>query len=321
LWNRGASAYNANSNSSDRFKFWIEESGQDPPLVFPGTREIVVTFTWTNQQATFKKLGLAYNATGGALGGTPIYLPTQVSGSPWIIPVGPRMADDGHRSFSKWRFWVHSPGLSAASVNPDGPPGLILGPIQVKIVLRKGEVAPEPAHPDFWEGKTEYMVSDKKPCQQTQAATYTSGNRESTSQGYHCSINQVGRIVPPGTTRLRVAFWWKYSGTFAAGPLANGSAVDSEYVLTWRTPNQHPVYTPLSAYGRGTPVHDDVAGHFKVYEIKVKPEETDRFYDYQTSWIFLPSIKGYENDPESRDGIRTRDFTISVTAYRESTAA
>ncbi|MBI2078964.1 MAG: carboxypeptidase regulatory-like domain-containing protein [Euryarchaeota archaeon] len=313
-----ASLYLANQNSSERLKFWIQDAGgEDPPIVFPGTKELVVTMSWTQQEATFKRLGLAYNASGGASNQrTPRYLPLQASGSSWVIPVGPGMADDGHRTFSKWWFWVHSPAASAATAGPDGPPGAILAPIQIKMVIRKGEVQPEPAHPDFWQGKTAVPVIQKT-VSITQVSTAGSSNRESGS--YHIDITEPGKLVPPGTTRLRIAFWWKYEGSTAAGPLANGSAADRDYVLTWLTPDQHPAYTKLTEYGRAAPVYEDVAGHVKVYEVKLKPEETDRFYDRYTGWKFLPSVKGDENDPEFRE-TRGRAFTIAVTAYRDPDA-
>lgn len=301
----GKANENRSSQATDSFYVPIKSvASTDPPIIFPGSREVQVTFSWTQENVRLERLGLMYsnpNLTKHAI------LVPKPSGGTWTIAVDPASTDDGHDMVSSWSLYVYNPN------DKDEPttwkPGLIMGPMHIKIVLVKGELFLEPEHPRFWQGNDTIKVRSG-----ATATKFTVTDRTGGAGGLRAEPKV---IVPPGTARLILAFWYFYDD-----PL-NGT-VGNEWVLTWRTPSQGPG-TPLSEYKRQAAA-SGVAG-FKRYELDLKESDWDPFYAKQSRWLWMPSPKGQEdattlsaNDDyyrgQAAGGLK---FRLAVTAIKDPT--
>ncbi|MBI2078311.1 MAG: hypothetical protein HYT80_08095 [Euryarchaeota archaeon] len=280
------------SNSWCRIPF--KDMGEGPEIVLPGTKEIRVTITWQNPQgSTLEKMGLGYTT---AISGTLVHLTKQAPNTPFVIPVKPEEADSGHQRYSLWNFYLE-PQNSVANA-PNDKPAVSPGTFHVKIVLVKGDEIPvDPPHEDRWEANTTLVLRPRDPA-------VTAGASGATRPTFRLGAS---KIVPPGTASLRVVFWWAYTDA------ANNTAADRDYLLTWRTADMAP-QTPAAQFVTRTP--SGTASHLKVYEIPVKPSETDGFYQRLSTWAFFPSVVGYEKEWYNPDP-RSRSFNLYVEAIRD----
>ena len=288
-------AYYSNqpSPSNSWCKIPFKDMGDGPEIVLPGTKEARVTITWQNPQgSTLEKMGLGYTT---AISGTFVHLTKQAPGTPFVIPVKPEEADSGHQRYSLWNFYLE-PQNSVANA-PADKPAVSPGTFHVKIVLVKAEgpLPVDPPHENRWGTNTTLTVRQRDP-------------------GLTASLNSRptirltgGNIVPPGTATLRVAFWWAYTDA------ANNTPPDRDYVLTWRTADMPPQTTAPQFVTRAPAT---TASHFKLYEIPLKPTETDGFYQKISTWAFFPSVAGYEKEWYNPDP-RARVFNVQIDAIRD----
>jgi hypothetical protein len=301
-----ARTYCANANCSDnggnpKWRFTLPEGGDVPGLILPGTKEVEVTFSWTSSQSTLTKMGFLYKHAATTKFN---FTPEHASGKPWTIQITPEMADTGHQRFTLWALAAYTANSASASTTT-WQPNLVLGTVHVKVLVRKADVWVEPAHQDYWQGKDSMVVRNASVVDTRTQVVVTDGSRAYGGYSYRLP---AGKLVPPGTNHVKIVFTWKYATAPGVG--------DQDYVLTWRTADQHPFYTPSSQYRRAAPTK--TGDHTKTYEFDVKPEQTDAFYQRFSSWIFLPSPAGQENDPNLVDknygGI---SFTLEVTVSKD----
>lgn len=271
-------------------------------LVYPGTASLEVTLTWQQEDVTLGALGLKYAPANDAARTT---LPAQGPGATWTIEVGPGMSDAGHQLFTLWEFFV----TSANDVRnaPGWQPGAVLGPVDIRIEAVKGAVVLEPEHPAFWAASDQLQLRDPATVYAFNWGVQESDRR--TSSAGPITLDK-GKIVPPGTTRLRLDFSWGASGPVPPPP-------DEDWVLTWRTAAQNPRTTLLEEYGRAQPVSEGPGT--KVYEVDVAADEADAYYQGKSLWRFLPSRAGTEDDPAVYHDARLHgySFRLGVTAFKD----
>lgn len=301
----GDSFVNANFNSGEAYDypFYLPESapGGQVALIYPGSSRVEITLTWNSQDVTLSNMGLRYapaNADKKTL------LPAQPSGSTFAIELAPAMADAGHQVFTLWEFAV-APSNDVRNA-PAWQPGAVLGPVNIRVEVVKGLVVLEPEHPAFWAQSSALLVRDP-------AALYAFnwGAQEQDRLQAASGLIRLdnGKIVPPGTTRLRLEFSWGSSGP-APPP-------GEDWVLTWRSAAQNPRITPLSEFGRAEPVSEGPGT--KVYEVAVAASEADAYYQKKSLWRFIPSRAGTEDDPAVYADARLHNYSfhLGVTALKE----
>lgn len=288
---------NQPSPSNSWCKVPFKNLGAEPEIVLPGTKEVQVTITWQNgaQGSTLPKMGLAYSTANSS---TMVFLAKQPPGTKFTIPVTPADTDSGHQRFSLWNFWL-VPNNDVKNA-PTDLPAVSPGTFHVKIVIIKGDVIPvDPAHEDFWKGNLTKVLMQRG------AGTVAAAN------GRPRMSLPAKTIVPPGTNKLRIQFYWSYNDA------GNGTAADRDYVLLWRTADMPP-QAKLSEFVTNTPVTP--GNHYKVYEVPVKDTETDGYYQRVSMWAFQPSIAGYEKEWYNPDP-RGRTFFLHIEALRDPSFA
>ena len=274
-----------------------------PSVILPGTREIRIKLAWDGSDSTFVRLGVQYwpsNAP-NLPAYEPFTLPPQPSGQAWTLTIPPTWTDSGHQLNTLWYFFLCP--CNDARAPSTFQPGAFLGPIHVTMVLVKGNVALEPAHPDFWKDKEMLVL---RPRGEYRTIQYTNVNQRGLG---NCLTIGPGLLVPPGTTRLRVDMAWRYA-------TSNGSAVDRPWVLTWRSGDQDRFGTTFAQLKRSAPAYE--GDHYIVYDLALKPSEADPFYLRNSNWCFLPSEKGRENDDRAMDIGRGISVDMGVTVWRST---
>lgn len=267
---------NRNSTDAD-MPIRIPKGDQDPGIIFPGTREVRVTISWDASDGSLAKVLLKYSP---AKGGEKRVLARLPSGGTWRIPVGPGEADTGHQEFTLWSFWMNpaqDPLVDGAAYRP----GLLLGPLHVKVVIVRGQLYSEDAHEDFWGGKTELVVTDHDRTRDCNSA-YRIIERSTNP----CLAESGIKPVPPGTQRLKVEMKWTYSQADGVAP--------SDLVIVWRTAAQSRHTT--SAMELNTGPGQAPAAQTRTCEIVLKEGETDAFYQSYSLWAFGYAVKGHEKD-------------------------
>jgi hypothetical protein len=311
LYQAQAMAVYPNSNASDTsrdFLVKIPSEGDPPALVYPGTREVDVTVSWTGSSSTAYKVELKHASAAHYGDNRVTLLDRRVSGSTWRIPVGPDDWDSGHQHFTLWRFWVNAyqePGDGA-----NFRPGVILGNFHVMIKVLKGQLVPERAHENWWGARTELVLRDLP----DGSADCNSAYRIFERQEHPCILGlPKGRIVPPGTEKLRVEMKWTYGTDNAAlDPLA------SDWVIMYRSAAQNPwIVKPKEFNAAET---KGSTPKLRTTEILIKPGESDAFYQTSSLWRFTYAVRGHERDDfdyEARQGA----FSIRVVAMRDPSFA
>lgn len=271
------------------------------PIVLPGTKEIRVWITWNNGQYTGDRLGLQYTPRKASGSGFPLVAGPAAPNTPLTIVVKKEWQDPGHAQWTGWFFWICP--CNDVRRAPDYDPAMFLGPIHIKMVLVKGDVFLEPEHPRFWEDGDVKVLRPR-------------GNWELPSQDSvgqrspraWCLKVDAGKIVPPGSARMRIEFAWKYA-------TGNGTAADFDYTLTWRVGTQGPYTTPFSAFKRAPAKYD--GDHVAVYEISLAALDPDPFYADRSNWCFAPSVVGHEDEDRLYDYGRSLTFDLGVTVWKD----
>lgn len=231
-----------------------------PPIILPGTAAMRITVSWSSADANVDSFMLGYHGAD-----TKTYSDnTYTNGVESTVDIDAEETDNGHQAFSLWGFRIKPTPRTA-------PPQTITGPIHVKMILVKGTVPAEPAHEDFWEANTTYVVRDEN-LTFTPSSTYVGG----CGSEYQKVYAEAGRLVPPGASRMRIKFSWA-----AVSPLTG--VADGTYGLWWKPANLPPL-TPLSEYVTVEPTRKTASS--AEFDIPLAAQETDAFYQTSSNWIF-----------------------------------
>ena len=293
-----AFTYSAQNSTGNMYRIPLPGDGDPLALIFPGTKEVTITITWTQQAFTGTKVMLAYRPPTSQ---PETLLARQGSGSTWKIPVTPDMWDTGHQWYSLWAFYVST----YQDPNADGTnfrPGIINGNFHVTVKLTKGELLAEPGHVNFWEnGDTLSLHAHTGPAGVCDNAWHVV-DREWPS----CRVTPQ-HIVPPGTAKLRVEIKWTY-GTYEGTP-----ALD--FIVVYRDASLNPWMTGTHEF---KPATCTGTGQTRVCEIPVKASETDAYYQKRSTWAFTYAVKDHHTDSYDPE-VRNLRFTMDILAYKDPT--
>lgn len=277
----------------------VPSTPEDPRLIYPATREIIVSITWDVTKSTVQSVGLEYVTANGKLG----KFGRQASPATFKIAVNAaEMTDRGHQWFTLWDFRVYMGTTTTTGENQGANtrPALLYGAFHASIKVVRGELLPEPPHVDHWKGQGQKVLLN-----------YTTVNVRSSTDVVDRTVYagpKLDAIVPPGTKTLKILFAWEYdqlNGTAPALP---------DQVLTWKTAADDPKLTRAEHYRTG-PAKDS-GPQWKRYEIDVKPADCDAFYQSRSLWKFLPATKDFERDSHDFD-LRPSKVRMQVIAVRD----
>lgn len=275
----------------------LPETEDTPALVYPGTKEVQVTFTWNDAPPMPPEYALAYAP---ANDNSETELERQTSGGTWTIPVTPEMTDNGHQIYTLWEFYIVP--VNEVTEAPDYRPSFVTEPIHVTIkVIRGDEPFPEPPHPTFWAGSDTYWVR-----------TFDNGTYSSTGTGVFVSDPKFQpakeRIVPPGTGRLSVVLKWTFDHPTPLAP---------KYDLYYHGASVSPAWQgPVADWPKATLVEEGDSQ--RVFEIEVAPGETDGYYQSKSGWRFAARPEGHSPDERTPDQNMARRITIQIDAHRDA---
>lgn len=248
-------------NASYEF-FLPDRSPEEYNIVLPGTKEIRVTLNWVSPTAaTNERLGFAFRHANMSSTDAVIASPAKRAGEAISMPVDPEWADYGHQRWTFWHFFIHTG-------KPLGErPDVVVGPIHVKIVLVKGDVAPEPPHRDFW-GDSESLV--------LRSGTEIVSNTGTVRDWPTAMVMKLPKdtLVPPGSTKMRMEMWWNHT---------THPAINKDVKLRWHTADMRPEAHP-STWKTATPIRSEERS--KVYEIDLAANEPDAFYQRASNWAW-----------------------------------
>lgn len=277
----------------------VPSTPEDARLIYPGTREIVITLSWDISKSTVQTVGLAYSTANGKSG----KFGRLASPATFKIPIdAAEMTDRGHQWFTLWTFSVYM-GTTTTSGSHEGAntrPALLYGAFHATLKVIRGEPLPEPAHVDHWEGKSQKVL-----------LALDKSNARSSLDVVDRTVYvgpKLDSIVPPGTKKLRIFFVWEYdqlNGTAPAAP---------DQVLTWKTAADDPKLTRAEHYR--TSAATKSGPQWKLYEIELKSADCDAFYQTTSLWKFLPATKDFEKDSRDYDP-RPSKVKLEVVAFRD----
>jgi hypothetical protein len=286
-----------NTNTTE-YKIPIPDiAGNAPNLVFPGATRIEVTFKWTQTDTTKTKLGLGYSS----LRNVPrVYTGVESSGHTWTIDINQTQTDTGHQMFTYWNFIMFY-GRAVTS-GTAGEPAVTLGKVHVKIVVHKGDVIPlEAAHEDHWGNATTLLLRNGTP-------EFSYGGTSTNRETFEMTLDSKS-IVPPGTATLRFNLSWTFTNAVM-------DAINRDYKLMWRSADQNPRSTTWEQYQTENPSSKGV--RWKQYEISVKPQQWDSYYQTVSNWAWTAVEPGRERD-QFDQGVQNRDrvFKLEVVAIKD----
>ncbi|MBI2078310.1 MAG: carboxypeptidase regulatory-like domain-containing protein [Euryarchaeota archaeon] len=284
------------ANTNQTWPIAILGEPDEHKIVLPGTKEMRVTFSWRPTQVTLPRIGFGYRHPAMSGAGFTLLEP-KAAGGTWTLRVLPAMADSGHQKFSLWSLIAYSANSYTSPTT--FAPAVVTGPLHVKVVLVRGEVTLEPPHEDFWTAGDTRILSDYA------RAQYDGGANPTRNPSYGLRLDSK-QIVPPGTKKLRIEFRVVYAAQESVNAL--------DWDLTWRTGSQNPQTTTVTQYSRATPTTDTPL--HKVWEIDVKPEDSDAFYQTQSNWNFVPWPKPWPEEGMFLEP-RARNLYFGVTAFKD----
>lgn len=288
--------YAAQNNSDNVYRIPLPGNGDPPALIFPGTKEVQVTVSWTSSAFTGTRVGLHVRT---AAPGDAVFVGWRPSSGTWKVPVVPEGWDTGHQRFSLWEFWVRPYQDPADGAN--FRPGVINGNFHVKMVVVKGDILAEPAHEDFWAAGDSIIVNKPEDRLGECNNAYHLTDRSWGS----CKFAPKG-IVPPGTGLVKLEAAWTY---YQADGTASG-----DLVVVYRSPAQNPWTTHITDFqiAKCAPP----TGQKVKCEISLKPGETDAFYQKRSMWSFSMAARGHEHDDIDYEP-RTFTFRLQVEAVKD----
>lgn len=242
--------------------------------ILPGTDRVEVTMSWEDQK--LKRAGIAVRPAGDV---GPLMFSQKTPGSTWEIPVDPTMSDGGHQPFSFWTFYIYVRG-GGDLLRPQDPGQLVTESFDVTASIVKEETLPlEPPHRDFWKGNDTKTVIDSLALEEVgdcaQVGGWYRGPKELPYRGCAWSPAE-GNLVPPGTARLTVEMTW-HPGQYP---------YRDSWSLALHPATLHPEIFEMGDLRSVSP--DSSCGEACVtFEIPVRPEETDAYYQLSSNWMFF----------------------------------
>ncbi|HWG91022.1 MAG TPA: hypothetical protein VNZ52_09275 [Candidatus Thermoplasmatota archaeon] len=266
-------------------------------IVYQGTSRMTVTATWSDPKTTGVALqyqdAQAFHAEGIPL----------ANGVAHEIPVTLETADMAHARESKWMFVFVGSDASGGS-------GILAAPIHVTITIHRGLDLPvDPPHPDFWGDKRVLDLGNTTGTLPAETADFLVF-----STGFESLTLPEGTVVPPGTAKLDVHFYWKVKDP------APGVAY---HILPFWKSAQGPFWEAMRQNrSHGNP--DSGEGYF---EIEVTPQMTDSPYATLSQWRF--AFPQTQHEPTTRIELpvsyfgtsplnREIEVTLHVIAHRSA---
>lgn len=259
--------------------FGIPDNGQRPPLVLPGTGQLRFSVTW-GDDVDVDRFIFGYHAANMA-GANFETLRAVGQGEEVTLDVDPESTDNGHQIFSLWVFRIRPEARTV--------PMTILGPLNVKIIMVKGELPVDPAHEDFWGTNTSLVVRSWDPPHAGATICCTD---------FHHKIGVNAKtLVPPGTASLAVRLQ-------VVSNRAPGTPHDFNWDLSIKPANLEPT-TPFEEYRPIEPA--SVVDGVKTYVIPVTSSETDAFYQKSSNWLF-----GLRPNPDLPEALQEYEHRINL---------
>lgn len=283
--------------------------------VLPGTYLMEATISWdAGARHQIVALWIRHNLEPGAYNSSLVGLVK--NGQPVLIPVTWEMSDPGHQPFSTWNFQIeadprHSkptPGppfcfLVCANVNPDPPVQYA-----AKLIIHRGVVPREPAHPDHWIGQVEKPVF---------SSAWTS------SHGTGQTQYALQSCLPDKPCYYNQAY---FSGTVGLVPF------DAQWLEVYLNKTQEPstkydynlkFTTALKGGGQMTAQKPMRSGLSTRYVIPLEAGWADLTYATKSGWYFtaVPSDQAAANQDTANPVAPNYGVKILVTAHKSPVPA
>jgi hypothetical protein len=286
-------------------------------IVYPGTRELELTINWEKRDVV-KQIQLRYaHAAKASLQAGPVLGPGETA----RIPVAEGEGDHGHQRFSLWAFNLYVfPDYGA----PTAPNYLVMswdetndrfvGDFHVTLRAHKGIVPSEPPHAFHWDSAPRIVLLEKAEKKITTIGGATRNPKQvSCDTVQWCYTLPKDVTVPPGTTRLEVTL--EYDPALAAL-----KPHTEKKTLAFRPANVNPRTADWEQFRADAPQSND--GSKAVWNLPIKPEESDAFYQHKSLWAFYPAIAGEEKadkyDTECPSSCGGDLFYLTVIAVNDN---
>lgn len=255
-----------------------------PAIVVPGTDKVRFTITWDTAEVDVDRFILGFHP------GDSKFRDQEPAGNgdEVAVDIEPEDTDNGHQGFSLWQFRI-KPEARAV-------PMTILGPINVQVVMVKGQLPVDPPHEDFWGPNTTALVRAWDP-------PLTGVTLCCTNFHMHF-VPDSGLLVPPGTKSLDLRFSVVLSQQ-------GGTPLDGSWDLFAKPANLAPG-VGVDQYRRLEPV--STSGNEQLYRLELDPAETDAFYQESSNWKFMA-----RPDPDAPEGFQEtqHQFRLEVIANKD----
>lgn len=294
-----------------------------PNTVLPGTYSLDVVLTWDATQMGQQRFGLDVEANDHYTIGTWTYaidriLLPRASGVPFHLASSWELDDVGHQLFSSWVFSIYLPSEDAPAVTkPDYASSAVnreagtAPAFHVQVLLHKGAIPLEPAHPDHWEGASSLLVTPKLTT--AKSPTYWLNSYEwavedafaggCLTNAYPNQNNWMAyfsadwgapvKVVPEGTTWLEV----KMTQNRASGVGGTGQFA---WTVLMHPGNVPPAYFNFQSNANPTfrkapagVVSGD--GLTTAWRVPIAAEEADGVYNAKSVWDFVVTPDNLQN--------------------------
>lgn len=251
-----AGVYGANQGVWSYFGIPDREDGV-PPLVLPGTAQLRFTIAWDDSEVDADRFILGFHP------GDHDWRDQAASGNgdEFTVDIAGEDADNGHQMFSLWQFRIKAEART--------PPVTVLGPLQVRAVLIKGDLPVDPPHEDFWGGNTTYLARSMDTAMQAMSACCVEGHVKATPDSK--------RLIPPGTASLDLRLKITLTQNGQAAP-------DDGWQLLAKPADVRPG-APDTDYVLLEPTSETPG--LKTYTMPVTGSQTDAFYQADSNWVFI----------------------------------
>lgn len=272
-------------------------------MIPPGTARVELRLEWSPdpQGKTPKELGLSIKTAGSTTSAGEILVP-RPSGQSFGLAIFPHEADASHQSSTAWVFNLRVPA-SYLYTMPYSPPVYTGGAIRILgLWAHKGVVPFEPAHPDFWKGRSELPLLEEKWLNITTVNLHDHPHKQ-----VAWSLGQINAtlFVPPGTKELRGAFEWIYDSPYAPA---------IEWGLVYKAANV-PEYD-WKAGLKSVTLEGSTAR--RTFTIPVLVEEADQAYQSRSYWTFYPDDGAPpDHDEFGHHAVWGVKWRLTLTAIRD----
>lgn len=244
--------------------------------VLPGTVAIELKVRWDTSQATsapefaLRAHSPWHDSTN--LNGPRYGMGGRAPGQSYRLAIYPFDADPGHQNFTNWHFTLINPTYNWPYNPAHGV--ITVGEVHVEMWIEKGVVPLEPKHRAFWGGNsTQPLLRDSK-LTMSCLCDYPTANNGANSLWKLESIKDL--FVPPGTKEIRG--WMNMTG--------GSSSTNPAWTFRLKGAN-YPKGAEEFAWFRA-PDEAVRTGPSYAFVIRPKAEETDKYYQSQSYWVFVP---------------------------------